>query len=108
MKAYIQCGLESSTKSQIIELFLLSTRKQRCSSTPSIFPKYVPYGIYRILTIVHNIQNYWCSGLCPSSERQEVGRTTFRKLDLLPSSNDRKTPTLLGPLKELASITGPT
>jgi hypothetical protein len=39
-------------------------------------------------------------GLCPSSGILENRNTTFRKLDLLPSSDEReKTPTLLGPLE---------
>jgi hypothetical protein len=44
-----------------------------------------------------NTQNYWVSGLCPTSG---VLNTTFRKPGLFPSSGEgRKTLTLLGPLE---------
>jgi hypothetical protein len=45
--------------------------------------------------MVYNTQNYWVFGLFPSSGILE--NTTFRKLDLFPSSYGRRTPTQLGP-----------
>jgi hypothetical protein len=59
--------------------------------------------------MVCNAQNYWVSGLCPSSGILNTTEKTFRKLDLFPSSGEgKKTPTLLGPL-ERANLqsTGP-
>jgi hypothetical protein len=38
------------------------------------------------LTMVYNTQNYWVFGLSPSSDILE--NTTFRKLDLFPSSGE--------------------
>jgi hypothetical protein len=39
--------------------------------------------------MVYNTQNYWVFGLCPSSGILEtIENTTFRKLDLFPSSGD--------------------
>jgi hypothetical protein len=39
-----------------------------------------------VLTMVHNTQIYWVLGLFPSSGILE--NTTFRKLDLFPSSEE--------------------
>jgi hypothetical protein len=39
-----------------------------------------------VLTMVYNTQNYWVFGLFPSSGILE--NTTFRKLDLFPSSGE--------------------
>jgi hypothetical protein len=48
--------------------------------------------------MVHETQNYWASGLCPSPGI--LYNITFRKLDLFPSSGEgRETPTLLGHLQ---------
>jgi hypothetical protein len=60
----------------------------------------------RILTMVYveqNSQNF--SGLFPSSGIPK--NMTFRKLDLFPSSGEggEKTPTQLGPLIEISSLT---
>jgi hypothetical protein len=51
--------------------------------------------------MVYSALNNWVFGLCPSSGILEIKNTTFRKLDLFPSSGerDRETPTLLGPLE---------
>jgi hypothetical protein len=51
--------------------------------------------------MVCNTQNYWVFGHFPSSGILENRNTTFRKLDLFPSSGERgeKTPTQLGPLE---------
>jgi hypothetical protein len=39
--------------------------------------------------MAHNTQNYWGFGLCPSSGILENRKqTTFRKLDLFPSSGE--------------------
>jgi hypothetical protein len=48
----------------------------------------------------YNTQNRWDYGLCPSSRKSEyLENTTFRKLDMLPFSGERReTPTLLVPL----------
>jgi hypothetical protein len=56
-----------------------------------------PIIIYQLMTALNIgvVQNRWVYGLCLSS-----GNTTFRKLDLLPSSGEaRETPTLLDPLE---------
>jgi hypothetical protein len=51
-----------------------------------------------------NPQNYWVSGLCPSSGTLNIINS---KLDLFPSSGDgREKPTLLDPLEKLTSMTG--
>jgi hypothetical protein len=53
-------------------------------------------GFFRI-NLVIRCQNYWDSGLCPSSG---IKNTTFRKMGLfLSSSEGRETPTPLGPLE---------
>jgi hypothetical protein len=45
-------------------------------------------------------KNYWVIGLCPSSGILETRNTTFRKLDLFPSSGEGgKTLSQLGPLE---------
>jgi hypothetical protein len=45
------------------------------------------------------MQRHWISGLCPSSIILK-NKTMFRKLDLFPSSGERReTPTLLGSLE---------
>jgi hypothetical protein len=31
--------------------------------------------------MVYNIQNYWVSGLCPSSGILDLGKATFQKLE---------------------------
>jgi hypothetical protein len=51
--------------------------------------------------MVYNTQNYWLFGLFPSSGILE--NTTFRKLDLFPSSGEGggKTPTQLGSLERV-------
>ena len=37
------------------------------------------------------IQDYWIFGLCPSSDiLKKAKKTTFRKLDVLPSSGEAK------------------
>jgi hypothetical protein len=38
--------------------------------------------------MVYNTQNYWDSGLCPSSGILETKLTTFRNLDVFPSSGE--------------------
>jgi phage terminase large subunit-like protein len=38
-----------------------------------------------VLTMVYNTQNYWVLGLFPSAG---IENTTFRKLDLFPSSDE--------------------
>jgi hypothetical protein len=43
---------------------------------------------YKVLTTVYNTQRYWVFGLCPSSGFEITENTTFRKLDLFPSSGD--------------------
>jgi hypothetical protein len=50
-----------------------------------------------------NAQNYWVSGLYPSSGVSGRRNTTFRKLDLFPSSGEggKKTRTQLGPLERV-------
>jgi hypothetical protein len=61
---------------------------------------------YRILTMVYNFQRYWVFGLYPSSwllKNKLRNNTTFRKLDLFPSSGEGKKPILLDPL-ESASL----
>jgi hypothetical protein len=45
-----------------------------------------PDIFYTVLTMVHNTQNCWTFGLCPSFSILELGNTAFRKLDLFPSS----------------------
>jgi hypothetical protein len=52
-----------------------------------------------VLTMVYNTQKYGGLGLFPSSGILE--NTTFRKLDLFPSSGEGggETPTQLGPLE---------
>jgi hypothetical protein len=63
--------------------------------TRSVLPSYSSSGIYTIF------QNHWVSGLCQSSgilntRKLVLENTTFRKLDLFPSSGEGKgTPTLL-------------
>jgi hypothetical protein len=60
-----------------------------------------------VLTMVYNTQNYWVLGLFPSSGILE--NTTFRKLELFPSSGEGggEDTYSVGPLrKELISITG--
>jgi hypothetical protein len=47
--------------------------------------------------MVYNTQNYWGFGLRPSSGILET--TTFRKLDLFPSSGEEGTPIVLGPFE---------
>jgi hypothetical protein len=48
--------------------------------------------------MLYDTQKYWGSGLCPSSGILE--NTTFRKIDLFPSSGEiREIPTLLVPLE---------
>jgi hypothetical protein len=45
-------------------------------------------------------RNHWASGLCPLSEILNDYEITFQKLDLLPSSDEkRETPTPLGPFE---------
>jgi hypothetical protein len=49
---------------------------------------------------VYNPQKYWDFGLCPSSDiLKKLENTTFRKLDLFPSSGEGETLTLLGSLE---------
>jgi hypothetical protein len=48
---------------------------------------YLTRSFWRVVTMVNNTRNFWVSGLYPSSG---VWRnTTFRKLDLFPSSGKR-------------------
>jgi hypothetical protein len=61
-----------------------------------------PSSFWRVVTMVNNTRNFWVSGLYPSSGVWPT--TTFRKLDLFPSSGKRggrgkKTPTQFGPLE---------
>jgi hypothetical protein len=50
-------------------------------------------------------QTYWVFELCPSSGIQKLENTTFRKLDLFPSSGGGgETPTLLGTVTEVSSL----
>jgi hypothetical protein len=53
--------------------------------------------------MAYNIQNYWVFGLFTSSGILE--NTTFRKLNLFPSSGEggEKTPTQFGPLERAKS-----
>jgi hypothetical protein len=53
-----------------------------------------------VLTMVYNTQNYWVFGLFPSSGTLE--NTTFRKLDLFPSSGEGggEDTYSVGPLRE--------
>jgi hypothetical protein len=37
-----------------------------------------------------NTQNYWGFGLCPTSAILKLENTTFRKLDLFPSSGEEE------------------
>jgi hypothetical protein len=58
--------------------------------------------------MVYGTQNYWVSVRFPSSGVFGSKNTTFRKLGLSPSSDERggeKTFTQSGPLKKLISIT---
>jgi hypothetical protein len=56
-----------------------------------------------VLTMVHNTQNYWVFGLFPSSGILE--NTTFRKLDLFPSSGGGGEDTYsVGPLRKSKSL----
>jgi hypothetical protein len=52
--------------------------------------------------MVYNTQNYWVIILFPSSGIVEKRETTFRKLDLFPSSGaaGENTPTPMGPLEK--------
>jgi hypothetical protein len=55
--------------------------------------------------MVYSTQNYWGFGLFPLSGVFGSRNTTFRKLDLFPSSGEgEKTPTYLGPLIEISSL----
>jgi hypothetical protein len=61
--------------------------------------------------VLYNTQNYWVSRFCPSSGVLTGKKTSFRKLDLFPSSGEeRETPTLLalieriGPMIEAGSF----
>jgi hypothetical protein len=38
--------------------------------------------------MVHDTLNYWASGLCPSSRIIKLENTTFRELNLFPSSGE--------------------
>jgi hypothetical protein len=51
--------------------------------------------------MVYNTQNYWVFGLFSIVlYSKRLGKLTFQKLDLFPSSGEGgKTPTQLGPLK---------
>jgi hypothetical protein len=58
--------------------------------------------ILRVQTIVYDTQNYWVSGPCPSSgilktRKHDLSETEF----FLSSGDERKTPTLLGPLERV-------
>jgi hypothetical protein len=45
-------------------------------------------------------QNYWASGLCPSSRILNPIKHNISEMDLLPSTGEgRETPTLMGPLE---------
>jgi hypothetical protein len=54
-------------------------------------------GIYSILTMVYNTQNYRGSGLCPSPGIIKNWKTRFGNWMFPFSDNMRKTSTLLGP-----------
>jgi hypothetical protein len=57
-------------------------------------------AIQRVLTMLCNTQNRRVSGLRPPSRILHNYKTTFRKLDVFPSSDEgRETPALLGPLE---------
>jgi hypothetical protein len=50
--------------------------------------------------MVYNTQNYWSFGLVHRPVFQKLENTTFRKMDLFPSSDKRgETPTQLGLLQ---------
>jgi hypothetical protein len=53
----------------------------------------------RLVKCTTNARNYWVFGLCPSPSTLKLEYTTFRRLDLLPSSGEGEAPTLLGPLE---------
>jgi hypothetical protein len=61
--------------------------------------------------MVYNTQNYWVSGLCPSSRIQNtrkhnVSETGFVSV-LRRGGGEKKTPTLLGPLDRASQIQFP-
>jgi hypothetical protein len=57
--------------------------------------------LYRLLTMVYSVQNYWVFRLFHRPLFLGVETTTFRKLNVSPSAGEvgRKTLTQLGPLK---------
>jgi hypothetical protein len=64
-------------------------------------------SFWRVVTMVYNTRNFWVSGLYPSSGVWR--KTTFRKLDLIPSSGKRGGGRHLlswASKKELISLTG--
>jgi hypothetical protein len=53
-----------------------------------------------VLTMVHNSQNYWVFGPCPSSGILETKKDNVSETgSVLSSGEGGKTPTLLGPLE---------
>jgi hypothetical protein len=60
-----------------------------------------------IVLFIYPIQNYWVFGLFPSSGILEIRKYDFSKTGYVSVLRQRgKTPTQLGPLKDLTSITG--
>jgi hypothetical protein len=49
--------------------------------------------------MVYRTQNYWVFGHFPSSGILEIENTTFRKLDLFPSSGEGENTYSVGSLK---------
>jgi hypothetical protein len=57
-----------------------------CSLSEPVWQYIELFRYYRVLMMVYNTQRYWVFGLCPSSWFEITKNTTFRKLDLFPSS----------------------
>jgi hypothetical protein len=67
--------------------------------------KVLDMALLKLCPAMNCLQSHWVSGLSTTSGILNIQETSFRKLDLLPSSEDGKeTVTLFGPL-ERANLT---